>query len=486
MEIRLTHAHRSDRAGRQRAHDALENAHEAVDHAIERFDDARERMVANVKPKLRGWIHAGTAPLALAAGIVLIVLTPAADRWASAVFVASSLVLFGTSAVYHRGTWSPRVGVTLRRLDHANIFLLIAGTYTPLAWMLLDRPTAQLLLAVVWGGAIAGILMRVFWLSAPRWLYVPLYIALGWVAVWFLPAFSAAAGPALVWLISRRAASPCTLGAGPRLRLQAAQPLPRWFRFHEIFPRRHGDRFPAPPRRRLHRRHRLSRLNSHQQRFHASSHPSPTACAERSCGWSPRGDLPQLRTQSRTPSPNCVRRNVPAGGPQERPCPPRSFCVRCCGTDLAAHDPRDRSAHALGAAAATVSPNCVRRIVLRGQLGSRVSPIEPAGSFCVRCCGTELGHGSPREGGGPRPLGAASASPHSGAVQGGVSVDAASASPRSGVLQRSERGRGVSEPSLRRGPEGWPWAWRQPAPAQARSGCEPSRSRLALPAERWE
>jgi hemolysin III len=233
MEIRLTHAHRSDRLGRQRAHDALENAHGAVDHAIERFDGARGRVVANVKPKLRGWIHAGTAPLALAAGIVLIALTPAPDRWASAVFVASSLVLFGTSAVYHRGTWSPRVGLTLRRLDHSNIFLLIAGTYTPLAWMLLDRPTAQLLLAVVWGGAIVGILMRVFWLSAPRWLYVPLYIALGWVAVWFLPAFSAAAGPALVWLIAAGGIA-YTLGAVV-YGFKRPNPSPRWFGFHEIF-----------------------------------------------------------------------------------------------------------------------------------------------------------------------------------------------------------------------------------------------------------
>lgn len=225
------HAHRGD--GRQRAHDALENAHDAVDHAIERLEDARDRVVATVKPKLRGWIHAGTAPLALAAGIVLIVLTPAADRWASAVFVASSLVLFGTSAVYHRGTWSPRVGVTLRRLDHANIFLLIAGTYTPLAWMLLDRPTAQLLLAVVWGGAVAGILMRVFWLSAPRWLYVPLYVALGWVAVWFLPDFSATAGPALVWLIAAGGIA-YTLGAVV-YGFKRPNPSPRWFGFHEIF-----------------------------------------------------------------------------------------------------------------------------------------------------------------------------------------------------------------------------------------------------------
>ncbi|MDX5319207.1 MAG: hemolysin III family protein, partial [Actinomycetes bacterium] len=130
---------------------------ERFDDARERFDDARERVVANVKPKLRGWIHAGTAPLALVAGIVLIVLTPSPDRWASAVFVASSLVLFGTSAVYHRGTWSPRAGVTLRRLDHANIFLLIAGSYTPFTLIMLEGTTQLVMLGVVWGGAALGV-----------------------------------------------------------------------------------------------------------------------------------------------------------------------------------------------------------------------------------------------------------------------------------------------------------------------------------------
>ena len=158
--------------------------------------------IAPPKPAARGWIHAITAPIALVSGIVLIILTPPGAKWATAVFAASTVALFGTSAVYHRGTWGLRGEAILRRLDHANIFLLIAGTYTPLAWMLLPRPTAILLLAIAWGGALAGILMHVFWLSAPRWLYTAVYIALGWVAVWFLPDFWRDGGPAIVWLVA--------------------------------------------------------------------------------------------------------------------------------------------------------------------------------------------------------------------------------------------------------------------------------------------
>lgn len=185
------------------------------------------------KPLLRGWIHAVTAPLALASGIVLIVLTPPGAKWATAVFAASTVILFGTSAVYHRGTWGPRGEAILRRLDHSNIFLLISGTYTPLSWLLLPRPTAILLLAVVWGGAVAGIFMRVFWLAAPRWLYTGVYIALGWVAVWFMPSFWNEGSPAIVWLLVAGGLS-YTIGA-VFYALKRPNPWPRHFGFHEIF-----------------------------------------------------------------------------------------------------------------------------------------------------------------------------------------------------------------------------------------------------------
>jgi hemolysin III len=136
------------------------------------------------KPTLRGWIHAGTFPLAIVFGVVLLVFADGVDAtWSSAVFVGSSLLLFGTSATYHRFDWSPRARVILKRFDHASIFVLIAGTYTPLSIMALPPDKGYLLLALVWSGALLGIGFRVFWISAPRWAYVPLYVLLGWAAV---------------------------------------------------------------------------------------------------------------------------------------------------------------------------------------------------------------------------------------------------------------------------------------------------------------
>lgn len=216
-----------------RDHGSARTMQDASMNAMDSLGQATERVVASVKPKLRGWIHAGTAPLALAAGIVLIALSPPGARWATAVFAASTVVLFGCSAVYHRGTWSPTTEAVLRRLDHSNIFLLIAGTYTPLAWTLLPRGTAILLLSLVWGGALGGILMRVLWLSAPRWLYVPLYVILGWVAVWFLPAFWRTGGPAIVWLVAAGGIA-YTIGAAI-YGFKRPNPSPKYFGFHEIF-----------------------------------------------------------------------------------------------------------------------------------------------------------------------------------------------------------------------------------------------------------
>ena len=196
--------------------------------------DAVEEAAQAVKPRLRGWIHAGLAPLALVFGIVLIVLTPSgAPRLSVAMFAVATVLLFGTSAVYHRGNWSVRTAAVLRRLDHSNIFLVIAGTYTPLATMLLPASTARTLLITVWTGAIAGILMRVLWLGAPRWLYVPIYVALGWVAVWFLPAFGRSGGPAVMWLVIGGGLA-YTIGALVYA-MKRPNPSPRWFGFHEIF-----------------------------------------------------------------------------------------------------------------------------------------------------------------------------------------------------------------------------------------------------------
>lgn len=192
------------------------------------------RVAGQVKPKLRGWIHAGVAPFVLAAAIVLLALSPTpALRWANAVFGLSAVLLFCTSAVYHRGRWSPRVAGVLRRMDHTNIFLIIAGTYTPLAVALLEPAAARTLLIVIWSGALVGLLMRIFWLGAPRWLYTPIYVALGWVAVWFMPEFWASGGAGLVWLIIAGGLA-YTLGAVV-YGFKWPDPSPRWFGFHEIF-----------------------------------------------------------------------------------------------------------------------------------------------------------------------------------------------------------------------------------------------------------
>jgi hemolysin III len=204
--------------------------------------DSIAESVAEVKPKLRGWIHLATAPLALAGGIVLVLLSPdATTRWGSALFSASALVLFTVSAVYHTGSWSPRVWAFLRRFDHANIFVLIAGSYTPLTLILLEGTQRTVLLSTIWTTAILGVLFRVFWTDAPRWLYTPIYIAMGWVAIVFLPDFAQGAserlggniGTAVMVLIATGGAL-YTLG-GVVYGFRRPDPWPRWFGFHEVF-----------------------------------------------------------------------------------------------------------------------------------------------------------------------------------------------------------------------------------------------------------
>ena len=216
---------------------ALSSANERVRAGLEQISDkARE-----VKPKLRGWLHAGSTPLILAAGIVLVCLSPTATtRIGSALFAVTAILLFGTSAVYHRGTWSPRTWRVLNRLDHSNIFLLIAGSYTPFSLILLEGTNQVLLLSVVWTAAILGILFKVFWSSAPRWLSAPIYIAMGWAALFFIPAFFDGAlalgvgvGVAVFVLIAVGGAL-YTVG-GLVYGFQWPDPSPRWFGFHEVF-----------------------------------------------------------------------------------------------------------------------------------------------------------------------------------------------------------------------------------------------------------
>ncbi|MDN6533170.1 MAG: hemolysin III family protein [Yaniella sp.] len=207
-------------------------SHEAADSVNDVQQDSVPAVVQ--KPLLRGWIHLIATPVALIAGLIAVA-QPAElyDRLSVAVFVLCSVVLFGASAVYHLGNWEPTRRAILRRIDHSNIYLLIAGTYTPLAVLLLEPDTRALLLGIIWPGAFLGIAVRQFWISAPRWIYVPIYVVLGWVAIWFLPDIYHAGGSAVVWFVVLGGLM-YTAGA-----LMYALKRPNWFRytfgFHEAF-----------------------------------------------------------------------------------------------------------------------------------------------------------------------------------------------------------------------------------------------------------
>ena len=197
-------------------------------------DEPVAEVLAQVKPRLRGWLHACTAPLALAAGVVLVVLAPtAAGKAGGAVFLAASVLLFGTSGLYHRRTWGPRGEAVMRRLDHANIYVFIAASYTPMALLMLDGGSRVLLLVLIWGAALGGLFFRLFWLDAPRWLYTALYIVMGWAAVGWMGAFYTSGGLAVLLLILLGGLF-YTGGAVVYAR-KRPDPLPGWFGFHEIF-----------------------------------------------------------------------------------------------------------------------------------------------------------------------------------------------------------------------------------------------------------
>jgi hemolysin III len=185
-------------------------------------------------PRLRGLLHAGALPVAAAAGLVLIATAPTGlGRLAAGVYAATSVLLFGVSAAYHRARCSPRVRALLRRCDHANIYLIIAGTYTPLALLTMHGAVRAALLAVIWAGATAGVVFRVAWPTAPRWLSTALYLALGWAALAVLPQLARGAGwGALALVVAGGIAY--SLG-GVVYGLRRPDPSPGWFGFHEVF-----------------------------------------------------------------------------------------------------------------------------------------------------------------------------------------------------------------------------------------------------------
>ena len=226
-----------DGSGAQHPEPLADLADHVTDQLVDRAHQVSERaheLYAEVRPHLRGWLHAATVPLALIAGIVLVTQSPAGVvRLGSAVFALSALLLFTVSATMHRGGWSPRTNLVLCRLDHASIFVFIAGSYTPFALALLEGTERAVLLAVAWGGALLGGTFRVLWVDAPRWLYTPVYMALGWVSVFFIDDFLAHWWPHGRALLAAGGLL-YTLG-GIVYGLRRPNPIPAWFGFHEVF-----------------------------------------------------------------------------------------------------------------------------------------------------------------------------------------------------------------------------------------------------------
>jgi hemolysin III len=192
-------------------------------------------VVVPPRPLLRGWFHAGGAVASLFFTVIL--------AWASAydlprmvsmlVFGLSMVELYTVSAIYHIGRWRPRVHRVLRSLDHSNIFVLIAGTYTPLCFNVLDGWLRIVTLALIWALAIAGVILAVFKLNLPRWIGSAFYIGMGWVSLFTLPALvqSLGWGPVLLLILGGVF---YTIG-GVIYAMKRPNPFPRVFGFHEVF-----------------------------------------------------------------------------------------------------------------------------------------------------------------------------------------------------------------------------------------------------------
>jgi hemolysin III len=189
--------------------------------------------VAPPRPRLRGVLHAAAFVVSCVVGVLLVVYAPAAHGLPAAAFAISASVMLGTSALYHLVTWSPARRLWMRRADHAGVFLLIAGTYTPVALIGLHGAWRTTVLAVVWSGAAAAALAKLCWVRSPKWISVALGIGLGWVGVAAMPELARNEGLAPILLLAAGGLA-YTAGAIVYAR-RRPDPLPRVFGYHELF-----------------------------------------------------------------------------------------------------------------------------------------------------------------------------------------------------------------------------------------------------------
>jgi hemolysin III len=212
------------------------STHTHADDLPEAFADGVANFIG--RPRARGWIHVYSAVVAFIAGAALVSVSWALESTraglATLLYTFTIVAMFTVSGVYHRVTWkSPTVRKWMKRLDHSMIFLFIAGSYTPFALLALPSEKGMVLFWIVWGGALAGVLLKMCWPSAPAWVGVPLYLLLGWVAAFFMvPIMHGAGVAALVLLIVGGALY--SVG-GVLYGLKWPNPWPTTFGHHEFF-----------------------------------------------------------------------------------------------------------------------------------------------------------------------------------------------------------------------------------------------------------
>jgi hemolysin III len=187
------------------------------------------------KPRLRGVSHQWAFFVSVLTGTALVATAPGGRATlAAAIYAVSVAGLFGASALYHRITWASAAARRwMRRLDHSMIFVLIAGTYTPFALLALHGPLATAILVSVWAGAAAGVLMKLVWIDAPKWLVAATYVILGWVAVAAFPQLASSLGITGMAMV---AAGGVLYTAGAVIyALRRPDPVPTVFGYHEVF-----------------------------------------------------------------------------------------------------------------------------------------------------------------------------------------------------------------------------------------------------------
>jgi hemolysin III len=185
------------------------------------------------RPSLRGVLHAVAFFVSIVVGSLFVAYAPAGRGVAAVVFAVTASVMLGTSALYHRVTWSPSRRRLMRRADHAALFLLIAGTYTPVALIGLSGAWRTTVLAVVWSGAVLAALAKICWVGSPGWVSAAIGISLGWMAVVALPELAHNVGLAPVFLLVAGGVA-YTVGAVVYA-VRRPDPLPRVFGYHELF-----------------------------------------------------------------------------------------------------------------------------------------------------------------------------------------------------------------------------------------------------------